>query len=199
MSFKIGDPFDTDMLADLAVNLLINKQCIDVTKINFRKKASGFITGQMKTKVVKPEGRKWTTIINGKEAKRKVYQKAAELSKWKPTGIPKIPPEYIRFRDEWNNFQYDSTYTAEEFHEFLDSQGASITYIGQVSKFLWLIHDRGLCAARKIKPEGGPNSYQYKKKSQVSLIDLAALGKTQFFQKNMGPYHSKMDLINRLT
>ena len=191
-SFDLGDEFPASYLADLAFNSL-KKKIPAFTIEEFLKKASSFVQHQKKQGLIEKTDQKWSVSINGKQFKRSVYRKVGELSEWKMTCAEQIPEEYHDFVYVWNELDVGASFTAEEFHDYLDKEEIPITYTGQVGKFLWLISDRNFCEC--VNQGSGPNSCLY---TRIDSIPIAALEDDgdKFFAVRVGEYQSQLSLFD---
>jgi hypothetical protein len=133
-SFEIGDKFTSDLLCGIAYYRKLTRE---VTLKQMKSKVTGFIQHKVKTGTIE-------RIKGEKDKGYQVYQKVEDLQDYKTLAIDPIPEKYLDFAYIWNELDVGETVTADDFYNILKQNEIETTYVGQSSKFLWLISDRGL-------------------------------------------------------
>jgi hypothetical protein len=178
-SFEIGDEFTLDLMVGIIYYHKIRKE---VTLQKMKKKVSSFIQAQIKTGTIE-------RVDGVKDGRFQVYQKVGDLLKYFTRAIDPIPPEYHDFVFIWNELDVGETVTAEDFHHILKDNGIETTYVGQSSKFLWIISDRGLADCRI---DDKRNIYTRIDSIPESVLRQTA---TKFMRIPNGKYESCLDSL----
>jgi hypothetical protein len=178
-SFEIGDEFTLDLIVGIIYYHKIRKE---VTLQKMKKKVSSFIQAQIKTGTIE-------RVDGVKDGRFQVYQKVGDLLKYFTRAIDPIPPEYHDFVFIWNELDVGETVTAEDFHHILKDNEIETTYVGQSSKFLWIISDRGLADCRI---DDKRNIYTRIDSIPESVLRQTA---TKFMRIPNGKYESCLDSL----
>jgi len=181
-SFEIGDEFTQPLLLSIANYRKISEE---VTLQQMKKKVSGFIQAQIKTGRIE-------RIDGVKDGKYQVYKKVDDLLQYFKRSIDPIPPEYHDFIFIWNEMDVGASVTADEFHQLLKDNDIDVTYIGQSSKFLWIISNRGLADCQAHKSNSKRNVYV-----RIDSIPDSVLRQTstKFMTIPCGKYKSCLDSL----
>ena len=194
-SLELGDKFTCQMITDMALNALSGTVVLISVK-DMSKKASKFIQNHKKHDEIEVTDEKWQTIVNGRKITSKVFKKIEHLGEYDTKKGFFIPTQYHQFCDIWNiECNKFDEFKAKEFREFLATFGIVPNYEGQVSKFLWLIRNRGLCDSRTIRNDP---EIVYIKDEDIPHSVLQRTGAT-FWKERTGRYISRMHLIKNNT
>lgn len=181
-SFEIGDEFTQDLLLGIAYYRKLSQE---VTLKQMKKKVSGFIQAQVKTGTIQ-------RLDGVKDGRYQVYQKVEDLRQYITRIIDPIPNEYHDFAYIWNELDVGETVTADDFYQTLKDNEIDVSYVGQSSKFLWLIADRGLADCQVNSVDEKRNLYV-----RIDSIPDHVLRQTgtKFMRIPTGKYQSCLDSL----